>query len=93
MCDASARWIARRARGRIEVTPFGDTRVPPEVDADRSRAHLVEEGRVLHGGAAITGALRASGYGWLAKALDLPGVAVARDAGYATIARLHRWRR
>lgn len=93
MCAASARWIAARAEGDLETVPFGDPRVPPELNADRGRAHLVGAGRVLHGGAAITGALRAGGYGWTARVLDAPGVSVARDAGYAIFARLHRRRR
>ncbi len=93
LCAASAQWIAARAGGDLEAVPFGDPQVPPELDADRSRAHLVEEGHVLHGGAAMTGALRAAGYGWIAKMFDLPGVAVVRDTGYAAFSRFHRRRR
>lgn len=90
LCGASARWVARRAGDDLDVVAFEDPRVPAALRADRRRAHWVEGGEVRHGGAAITGALRLVGWGWLAVVLDLPVVSRLRDGGYFLVARVHR---
>lgn len=51
-------------------------------------AHLITPaGKEYHGGEAITRALRLWRWGWLARPLDLPGLAFARASGYRLIAR------
>ncbi|MGE0134780.1 MAG: DCC1-like thiol-disulfide oxidoreductase family protein [Dehalococcoidia bacterium] len=91
-CTSAARWIAARAAGSVETVPFGDPRVPSPLDADRSRVHWVSEEDVLHGGAAMTRALRRVRGGCVVRVLDLPGLARLRDAGYTLVARAHRRR-
>ncbi|MGE0229042.1 MAG: DCC1-like thiol-disulfide oxidoreductase family protein [Dehalococcoidia bacterium] len=92
LCRSAAHWIAAHAAGSIEIVPFGDSRVPSTLDADRSRVHWVNEDGVLHGGAAMTQALRRIRGGRLARVLDLPLLTWVRDAGYRVVARTHRGR-
>ena len=52
------------------------------------QAHLITPAGVeYHGGAAMTAALRPTSFKAVGWALDLPGLRLARDVGYAFVAR------
>ncbi len=79
-CTASARFIEARSRGRVRLQA-----VPGIGAAELDDAHGTRRG-----GAAVTGALALGAGWWCLRVLDLPGVHLARDAGYAVAAR-SRW--
>jgi predicted DCC family thiol-disulfide oxidoreductase YuxK len=88
-CTATARWVERHAPDSIQALPFDDPAVPSALAADRRHAHLIEGASVLHGGAAVTGALRHVRGGRAATILDRPGARWIRDVVYRAVARRH----
>lgn len=82
-CSASARYLEARSGGRVRLQA-----APGIAAAEFEDAHGTRRG-----GAAVTSALARSESYLLrvaARILDLPGVHLARDAGYAVAAR-SRW--
>ncbi len=92
-CTRVAQWAASRARVAAIAVPFSD--VPREAwltslsEAEILRqAHFVTpRGIEYHGGAAATAALRLTRYAVLGWLLDVPGLRLARDGGYALVVR------
>ena len=90
-CRWAARWVEVRARAPLELVAFD------EVPRDRwltaladeelaaSAHYLTPEGIEVHGGAAVTSALRLTGWARLAAVIDRwPW---AREVGYTALAR------
>jgi len=96
-CAASARLVERRARARVEITPFDDARAMGLLgalsdDEIAASAHFVTPAGVeYHGGEAMSRALRLLPAGRAFTVLDMPGVERLRDAGYGLVSR-HRGR-
>ncbi len=92
-CAASARFVQRRARTRVEITPFDDARAMGLLsalsdDEIAASAHFVRpDGVEYHGGEAMSRALRLLPSCRVFAILDAPGVRRLRDAGYALISR------
>lgn len=92
-CLASARWLLRRSQSALEIVPCSEARARGVLlDLQErelwSSAHLVTpDGVEHHGGSAVTRALRLARGGWIVRPLDLPGIVVARELGYALVAR------
>lgn len=93
-CTAAAYWLQRHAREPVRLLRFDEVEdaslltglTLAEIEA---AAHLVTpEGSEYHGGEAVTRALRLLRYGAPAALLDLPGLSLLRDGGYALVARL-----
>ena len=92
-CTRMARSVAARARPEIQLLPFAE--VPPgellaalSPDQLRASSHLVTPaGREFHGGQSVTRVLRLLPAGWLVAPLDLPGLSLLRELGYALVAR------
>lgn len=92
-CASAARWAASRSRVPLVAVTIGD--LPRDEwlaslsDADVLRqAHLITPSGVeYHGGAATTAALRLTRFAVVGWTLDLPGLRVLRDAGYAIAVR------
>jgi predicted DCC family thiol-disulfide oxidoreductase YuxK len=90
-CTATSFILQRWSRGRLQLLPF--SKVPGSgllVELDQaqieSTAHLVTtKGLEYHGGAAATRALRQLPLGGMFAVLDLPGVSLLRDTGYAFV--------
>jgi predicted DCC family thiol-disulfide oxidoreductase YuxK len=96
-CIATARWLQRHAREPVRLVTFDEVGASGVLvgmgrDASEAAAHFVTpDGGEYHGGAAVTRALRLLRFGGVAAVLDLPVASLARDAGYAVVARLRPW--
>jgi len=94
-CAASARFVQRHARTRVEITPFDDSRPMGLLSAlsdeeIAASAHFVMmDGTEYHGGEAMSRALRLLPAGRTFAILDAPGMRRLRDSGYTLISR-HR---
>lgn len=92
-CTRMARSVAARARSELQLMPF--TEIPPgelltrlSPQEIRASSHLITPGgREFHGGHSVTRVLRLLPGGWFVAPLDLPGLALLRELGYAGVAR------
>ena len=93
-CTATAQWLQRHARAPLRLLTFNDIDGPDllsrltDEELEASAHFITPNGIEYHGGEAVTRSLRLVRFGWLASILDVPGVRLLRDAGYALVAKL-----
>ena len=91
-CRRSAGFIRRNARTAVVLVPFSELdrhRVLTSLSQRQilaSAHYITPEGDEYHGGESITRALRLVRFGVVAGVLDLWGVALLRELGYALMA-------
>ena len=98
ICSREARWLRRRTRnGRLAFDNIAEPSFDPaaygltRAEVDGALHAVRPDGRVLRGMAAVRGAYRAVGLGWLTAPTDWPVLRPLFDAAYRWFAR-HRIR-
>lgn len=93
-CTATAQWLQRHARSPLRLLTFDDldgTGLLSRLNWDEieSAAHFITPtGIEYHGGEAVTRSLRLVRFGTLASVLDMLGLRLVRDGGYALVSTM-----